>query len=336
MWLGGSVSDVVINLRDAAQDLSIARRGIEPDRNVMVPTIVVPPERAHSRQEAKAALGVPQDAILLFSAARAMKYRTVGGVTYAETHVDLLRRHPKALFWILGAGDQEDWRSACAAVDGRLKGLPETRETQLYFEAADIYVDSYPFVSSTSLMEAAGYGTPLVSRFYGPKEAEIFAINHPGLMSSVLNATNEDQYLQFLDRLIEDKAYREQLGVMAEKGVRDLHTPPGWLDILEVAYARAIAVDPIDTAATLAGAEAEAYAFGPVDQGLYEVFGLDDEPLLFIKPYVRLLPLGDRIALWRKLRRQGAFASRAESLRHLAPEWLINAVKDRALGSAAD
>ncbi|MFN3875643.1 MAG: aldehyde dehydrogenase family protein, partial [Flavobacteriales bacterium] len=45
----------------------------------------------------------------------------------------------------------------------------------------DIYVDSYPFVSSTSMMEAAGLGVPLVSRFYGPREARIFAINHPGI-----------------------------------------------------------------------------------------------------------------------------------------------------------
>jgi len=333
MWLGGSISDVVINLRDAAQTLSITRRGIEPQRNVMVPTIVVPPERSRTREEAKRALGIDPNTIFLFSAARGMKYRSVDGVSFADTHVELLKRHPNALFWILGPGEQEDWRAASAAVGGRIKPLAESPETRLYFEAADIYVDSYPFVSSTSLMEAAGFGAPLVSRFYGPKDAEIFAINHPGLVASVLNASSEAEYLGFLDRLIEDPAYRERLGANAQKVVRELHTPPGWLDLLEVAYVRAVALPPVDAQALLARAEPEVFSFGEPDCRLYEVFGIEDEPIEFLKAYVRLLPLRERLEMWRHLKANGVLKGVSEQVRHLMPEWLIQVLKDRAVGS---
>ena len=39
-WLGTSVADLVLNLRDAATDITISRRGVEADRNFLLPTIV--------------------------------------------------------------------------------------------------------------------------------------------------------------------------------------------------------------------------------------------------------------------------------------------------------
>lgn len=333
MWLGASVSDVVLNLRDAAQDLTIARRGVAPERNVMVPTIVSPTERTRSRAQAKAELGLDPNSVFLFSAARPMKYRTVDGVSFADTHVELLKRHPEAVFWVLGAGEPEDWRAASAAVGGRLRGLAESPQPQVYFEAADIYVDSYPFVSSTSLMEAAGYGAPLVSRFYGPKAAEIFAINHPGLKGSVLNASSEAEYLEFLETLISDPDRRERLGEQGRRIVREVHCAPGWMTFLERAYALAEQIDPVDPKAMLAKAELEAFSYGEPDRRLYEVFGLDDEPIAFIKPYVRTLAFAERVRLWSELKSKGAFSNLSEAVRHLAPEWLIQVLKDRRLGS---
>ncbi|WP_374575515.1 hypothetical protein [Phenylobacterium sp.] len=333
MWLGVSVSDVVINLRDAAQALSINRRGVEPRRNVMVPTIVAPQERKQTRQAAKQALGLDPDGVFLFSAARPMKYRSVDGVSFADTHVELLKRHPNAVFWVLGPGEPDDWREACDAVGGRMRGLAESPNTRPYFEAADIYVDSYPFVSSTSLMEAAGFGSPLVSRFYGPKEAEIFAINHPGLVGTVQNPSTEAEYVKILDELIDDPARREALGAAAQATVRDMHTPPGWLRFVAQAYELAERLPPIDTEAWLASAEEEVFSYGEPDRRLYEVFGLEDEPVEFVKQYVRILPFGQRMRLWSRLAGQGAFKSASESARHLLPEWLIQILKDRRLGS---
>ena len=58
-WLGTSVADLVLNLRDAATDITIGRRGVEADRNFLLPTIVAADDaRLQSRAEAKAALGL--------------------------------------------------------------------------------------------------------------------------------------------------------------------------------------------------------------------------------------------------------------------------------------
>ncbi|HWA00954.1 MAG TPA: hypothetical protein VG841_11640 [Caulobacterales bacterium] len=328
-WLGVSTSDVVINLRDEAQTLSIARRRVEPRRNVMAPTIVAPAVRSRSRAQAKAELGLAPDAVLMLSAARGMKYRTVGRRSFADTHVELLKRHPNAVLWVLGPGEPEDWREACAAVGGRIKGFEETPDTKVHFEAADIAVDSFPFVSSTSLMESAGLGTPLVSRFYGPREARIFAINHPGIDKPTLHGATEDEYLAHLDRLIADPDLRARKGEEARLSVLHYHTPPSWLDFIERAYELAAQLPPIKTDGYFGPEETENFAEGEPDRSLFEVFGYAQEnPLRTAKAYLGRLPAGERLRTWREAMRAGVFDSRGEALRALAPDWLRNMIKE--------
>lgn len=324
-WLGATVADAVINLRDAALDLSIARRAIEPRRNIVTPTIIAPKPRTHSRAEAKRLLGIAPDAVFLFSAARGMKYRSVDGVSFADTHVEVLKAYPNAHLWVLGAGDPPDWRSACAAVDGRIKPLPESPDTALMFEAADIYVDSFPFVSSTSMMEAARLGTPLVTRFYGPKEARIFAINHPGIDRATLHASSEAEYQANLAKLIGHAVLRESMGQTAQEDVLRLHTPPSWMNYLEPAYALAQALPPLDAHALLASQPQETFSHGEPDRRLYEVFGVDHSWAL-LAAYAPLLPLADRVAFVAELKRDGVVGARAAA-RALVPEWLARTIR---------
>ncbi len=329
-WLGVGASDVVINLRDAAQDLSISRRGVDPARNIMVPTIVAPAQRTQSREEAKRVLGIAPDTILLFSAARAMKYRSVEGRSFADAHLELMRRHPSAELWVLGAGDPPDWRTACAAAGGRIKALPETPDTKVYYEAADIYVDSYPFVSSTSMMEAASLGAPLVSRFYGPKEARIFAINHPGIDAPTLHGATEAEYIAHLDRLIADPALRAAKGEEARQAVLHYHTPPSWLNFIEQAYKLAVELAPIKPDAQLAGMADETFSLGEPDRRLHEVFGYDQrDTKKVLKHYLGLLPFRERMQFWRELRQANAFDSLRDMARGLLPDWLVRQLRDQ-------
>jgi hypothetical protein len=329
LWLGVASSDVVINLRDAAQDLSIARRGVAPRRNIMVPTIVSPAQRTRPRQAAKRELGIADDQVLLFSAARGMKYRSVDGRSFADAHVDLLRRHPNALLWVLGAGNPGDWTAAIEQTAGRIRPMPESPATKLYFEAADIYVDSFPFVSSTSMMEAASLGTPLVSRFYGPKEARIFAINHPGIDAPTLHGATEAEYVGHLDALLRDADLRARKGEEARLSVLRHHTPPGWLDFVENAYALAMQLPPIDPEQQLANAADEAFFEGEPDRRLYEIFGYGvGSPAALARQYLGLLPNAARLRLWRELADAGAFENPLRAARALLPDWLVGAVKD--------
>ena len=330
-WLGASIADVVMNMREEAQTLSIARRTIEPQRNVVLPTMVSPAVRTRSREEAKRALGMAPDTILLMSAARGMKYRTVNGVTFAAPHVGLLKKYPKAQLLVVGAGERPDWQADCAAVEGRIQPLPETSDTSIYFEAADIYVDSFPFVSSTSMMEAAGLETPLVSRFYGEPEARIFAINHPGIDKPTLHGSTEREYVAHLDRLISDPALREAKGKEARDAVLHYHTPPSWLTFIERAYSLAEQLPPKNPLNHFAANAIEIFSHGEPDRSMYEVFGFSSEsPARMLSWYLGLMPFEQRVQAWMKILRAGAFSNPREAVRLLLPNWLVRRLSDRA------
>src|SRR5262249_52729631 len=142
-WLGCSISHVVINLRDAARQISGERRQIAPERNLVMPTVVDPTIRRRSRDEAKRALGLDPAKKILLSVAREVKYITYNGLTYAERHLPILEAHPEAELVVVGVGAPPDWNPAIKACSGRIKPFASQADPRPFYEAGDIYVDSY-------------------------------------------------------------------------------------------------------------------------------------------------------------------------------------------------
>ncbi len=326
-WFGPSICHLSINLRDAAQDLAIARSGIDPARNILMPTLSESIVRTRSREEAKKELGIDPKTTLMVSVARKLKYRSMHGQTFADIHAPLLEKHRNAMLLVVGAGEPEDWTPVRERVGDRLRSTPELPNPKVYFEAADIYVDSFPFVSSTSLMEAAGYGIPSVTIFTYPPETRIFGINHVALVGNTLQAGSFDQYREILDELIEDEELRERIGEKSRVAVAREHNTPGWTRWLEAVYARALELPPLDNSAMLEGVEAP--SSGEPDWRHEDIFGGDWPTPQFLKSYMGMLPLHQRVAHWKELRAAGVFPSAKSAAAHvLLPEWLKRTVKD--------
>jgi len=328
-WFGPSVCHLAIDLRDAALDLAVARRDIAPERNILMPTISEGVTRTRSREEAKRELGLDPDTVLMVSVARQLKYKTMHGITYADIHAPVLEKYPNVSLLVVGAGDQDDWAPVKAKVGDRLRTTPQLPNPKVYFEAADIYVDSYPFVSSTSMMEAAGYGAPGVTIFTYPKETSIFGINHVALVGRVLQARSFDEYREMLERLINDPALREKMAVEAREAVAREHNAPGWMRWLEGVYARAAELPVLDNRAMLQ--EIEAPSFGEPDWRHEDIFGGDWPVIQLVKSYLPILPYKQRMAHWREVRDAGAFRTKKEAASYLMPEWFKRFVKDGIL-----
>lgn len=325
-WYGPSISHLTISLRDAALDLGIERRGLAPERSILMPTLSEAVTRTRSREDAKRELGIDPATTLLVSVARKLKYKTMHGVTFADIHAPVLEKHPDAALLVVGADAPDDWAPARARFGERIRTTPEIPDPSIYFEAADIYVDSYPFVSSTSLMEAAGYGAPSVTIFTYPQETRIFGINHVALVGNTLQATSFDQYREMLSDLIANPQKRETLGVQAREAVAREHNMPGWRRWLEAVYARAAELPPLDNRAMLQ--QVETPSFGEPDWRHEDIFGGNWPIEQFLKSYMGVLPLRQRIAHWRELKAVGAFSSHGSALAHtLLPEWLKRALK---------
>ncbi len=168
-WLGATFADVVVNTRTSGHELSIARRGFPRERSVLLPLCLEPAPRRHDRCAAKRALGIPEDSLVILTIARAVKFRSLGGVDFPDAMLPLLEADRRIRMVVVGPGGTVDWSRAEARAPGRILVYSETPDTREFYEAADIYLDSFPFPSNTSLLEAGLSGTPTVARLaFGP------------------------------------------------------------------------------------------------------------------------------------------------------------------------
>jgi glycosyltransferase involved in cell wall biosynthesis len=304
-WTGVCISDVIANLRESGMRLSEKRRGVEPMRNMLLPTIVEPPHRSLSRLEAKRKLGIDENSVLLLSIARSVKYKTSDSTSFADIHLPLLKKYKHTYLIVIGPGDREDWSEAMQQTQGRIQVLRETPDTSIFLQSADIYVDSYPFVSITSLLEAGSYGLPLVSRYpYSSDACEIFGADMPGLTEHLVRVQNLEEYTTVLSHLVENEDFRQSLGEKTRKKIEEIHTANNWQQTLEHIYLRAATLPRI----TVTSASQDEIFIGEPDIFFSKVLpfnNLDLEQLILNR--VGLMSFDKRFSCWLRQIKMGNF-----------------------------
>ena len=294
-WLGASISDVVISLRESGMKLAQSRRTIESNRNFLLPIVLEPIQRNLPRDVAKQQLGISKDSVLLLSIARAVKYKKMDGISFADAHISLLKQYEQAILIVVGPGDREDWASAIEQTQGRLKVLCETEHTAVFYQAADIYVDSFPFVSNTSLLEAGSYGTPLVSRYPYPSESSaILGADMPGLTGNLLRVNTLEEYTKILSKLIEDSEFRQSLGVATSGKIADTHWGDGWQQSLEKFYSYASTIPKINIPMNFA----DKMLLEDLDCLISRVHSMDISDDKLMQWHLPLMPFPDRLYHW--------------------------------------
>jgi Glycosyl transferases group 1 len=310
-WQGVSISDVVVNLRQSGMKLSQERRGIESNRNVLLPTILELPRRKLSRTEAKRQLGLAENSVLLLSIARAGKYRTVDRINFADAHVQLLEQEDRAVLIVIGPGGAEDWSAAIQKTQGRIRVLGHTKETAVFLQAADIYVDSFPIPSVTSILEAGSYGIPLVTRFPFSNRSEILGSDAPGLVGNLIRVQNLEEYTIVLSRLINDEPFRVSLGEATQKKILETHLGCNWQHTLDQIYIHAANLARVTTLPTSDDRMCldEPDVFMP--RTCSDVTGMNFYELdEMMKARSRYLPFEKRVRLWFEFVKKGDLGRR--------------------------
>lgn len=317
-WVGVSVADVVAGLRRSGLDLAAGRRGVAPERLILLPTLLDMPCRTRDREDAKRALGLSSDQVVLLSVARAGKY----GRDYADTHVPLLLDHPQAVLIVVGSGDRPDWAEAVRRTGGRIILHPERPDTSPFFQAADLYVDSFPFISTTSLLEAGSLGIPLVSRSpFGPGAA-VLDVEVPGVTDTLIRAKSPEEYRRHLARLIDDPDHRTALGGATRRAIATTHAEAPWRRQLEAVYRRAGEVQRVGRAIP---SPPEAPRCDELDCLVQEIFGWRSDVSELIRLNIKAMPPSHRASQWFDLLRGGSFTDigMARAMKFLLPEWLV-------------
>lgn len=237
-WLGVTICDLFIHLRACGLDISERWRGIETERVAFLPTPLGECRRIRSRAQAKQELGADEDSVIILTIATAFKYKRIGENDFLDLAIAALQEQERALVLAIGPDNSAEWKQASEVTGGRVRALGRRSDTAIFFEAADIYADSFPFSSITSLLEAGSYGLPSIAFCPYLADARVLSSGAPGLDGVLLRMSCRDDYTRMLSRLIEDEPYRLELGRTTKEKIVKNHCLPGWRRFLEDIYVR--------------------------------------------------------------------------------------------------
>jgi glycosyltransferase involved in cell wall biosynthesis len=315
-WLGTSAASVVLNLRRSGLALCVSRRGVDPSRCIVAnrPLELAPEDRRVEKQRSKCRSdwGVSDDEFLVVSAAAESKYEPIGTQSLIGLFTSFLARHPRARLLVAGPSAQGMWSEAADATGGRIKALGRLSNVPELLSAADAYVDSFPFASLTSLLEAGAHGLPLITFRGHPAECAVLGADSPGLDDELFVPSTEQEFVSALASLADFPEFRAARGAATKAAVLHGHSHSAWRDTAAAIYAKASdAVGPITTGQA-------PWQDGPLDQ----LVALVQQQTGFAgigaaaADVVSLRKLPQRIGQWSTLRR-----TRQVRLSQLLPEW---------------
>jgi hypothetical protein len=235
-WLGGSVADLVADLHRAASTLTKETRGISD--SFILPIPLVGPERLpevaqsasdNLRREARAALGIPEKAVVFLTIGSAYKYSPIGDYSFLTAASAILAQLPHAYILAVGPEEQGDWATLATNTGGRLKAVGVHADLSLMFPAADIYLEGFPCGSLTALLEAGLRGIPCVRT---PLTSKGVYCSDSDSISHVASPTDMGAYIATALTLGNSEVTRRTEGSVLRNAIIEHHCGEGWLERL--------------------------------------------------------------------------------------------------------
>ena len=221
-WLGGGVSDGIINFRRFAYEINVTRRGL--NRNFYLPLPIDQPIAVRSDivdediDNLREKLKFKKNDKVLFTMARSLKYKPAFGYDFVKTVDKLLQRMPDLKLLAIGPSSNERyWRPLVNKYGDRVKlmGVVPADKVPVYLELATLVWDSFPMGSLTSLLDATkrqkpvlSLETPGLSGLY--EDANISCKNEEELLQKSYDIlTNPDTYTGRLHESLQENNFIE-------------------------------------------------------------------------------------------------------------------------------
>lgn len=240
-WTGACVADLVLNCRGSALEglWTSTYRGIS--RYATVPIPLLEPSARNSectssfelKHQAKKILDIPTDSILILTIGAFFKYLPIHDLDFIEVCESILKELPKAFLVVVGFDEDNRWRRASLRLRSRIRVLGTVSQSKLakIHEAADVYIEGFPFGSTTALLEAGLKGIPVVlapAQCPPPYGSDGVALDYTLERPSTL-----EEYKTRIVQLCNNPIERKHHGDKIRDAVTKHHTGWGWRQYLE-------------------------------------------------------------------------------------------------------
>jgi hypothetical protein len=331
-WVGGAIADVVADIRPAGQQLSIAERNLPRSLSTILPIPLAAPPPSE-KQRARERLGIAPDAIVIISIASGYKYGASPGHHFTDIHREFVLAHPEVSLIVIGPEPKGLWQEISDETGERFRAIGMVNGLDAYYDAADIYVDSIPFASLTSLLDAAVRGVPVLALNETVADS-VLTSNDPSLVGKGVHHSNRREYLQALDALATQPEERRRSSETSRSSVEEDHLSPGWNQHLEGLFAKLVLHDQgADRSARI---DIPAYVFEDLKDlegalvDLQNASGLAESSWACRLRDAPYMPALDRLRLLRSV----PTGHRIKSLKFMVPDALRSKVKIQLAGLA--
>lgn len=164
-WWAPTRASLIVDFREVGTALTSEGRGYAAASMHELPLPVPSPRATTSTSDVRRRLGVGPDTVLALTVARETKFQDTSlRPHFAEMLSHALDRVPSLAFCAVGPRPSDDpWPALLDRYPGRIHVAGPMRDPQPYLDAADIYLDTFPFSSHTSLLEAAAASLPALT-----------------------------------------------------------------------------------------------------------------------------------------------------------------------------
>jgi len=178
-------------------------------------------------------LNIPDSAVVLLTVAQSYKYATETSPSFAQLAGQALASLPDAHLIAVGSSPETDqWTGLEAAFPERVHLLGTVLDLNPVIASGDIYLDSFPFASITSVLEATMAGIPALcfqDGTHSPLQFDDYTL-HPRLASTA------DAWVSAIEEWCDDAEARRAAGARMQLETLQGHFGPSWDNQLEALY----------------------------------------------------------------------------------------------------
>lgn len=243
-WTGASIADLVVNCRGSA----LEKQWTEFHRDVRSATIPIPLLEIDSstsvrdatailelKCQAKRKLGLPENSVVILTVGAAFKYTPVDDLDFLAVVEDILWKLPEAILLVVGFNADARWSQVSKSVGLRIKTfgvVPQTELSKIH-EASDVYIEGFPFGSTTALLEAGMMGIPVV---LGPAQCPPpYSTDGVAFDDILQRPCSVENFKGEVIRLCGSQNERISFGNKIRTSVIQHHTGDGWREYMEAA-----------------------------------------------------------------------------------------------------
>jgi glycosyltransferase involved in cell wall biosynthesis len=245
-WLGLAGTDLLCDLRPQTRTIDVDLRAVPADRIGVLP-LPVDELPSSAGGALRRELGIRPDAVVALTVSADWKMAAAWGRGMHDVVERVLRWSPQLCVVLVGATPNPEWNRLGKRYPGRVFPVGTVPDPAPYFALADVYLDSYPAHSSTSALEAAVLGLPVVALADLPADdpASVFQAGSPGL-AGLPRVPTAEKFATAVRRLAADADLRQAAGEEARAAVLAVHDGPAWRAGLEALYEQARALPATD------------------------------------------------------------------------------------------